>query len=142
MKFPVSYIKSIMIMSGLLTCTMFYAAVAPREALQSTFGDNLGAGPLAEILVQNWGVLVTLVGGALIYGAYDPGARTLALLVATTSKLGFVTLVLSLGPSYLGQQAGIAVVVDTLWVAVFAWYLAATPSDARIELVPPGTARS
>lgn len=131
MKFPVTYIKPIMIVSGLLTCTMAYAAVAPREALFSTLGTDLGDGPLAEILVRNWGVLVTLVGGALVYGAFHPGARALALGIATISKLGFVALVLSLGRDFLGQQAGIAVGIDALWVILFGWFLASTHPRAR-----------
>ncbi len=45
-------IKWIMLISGLLTCTMFYAAVAPAASLQSTFGQALD-GPVAEIVVRN-----------------------------------------------------------------------------------------
>ena len=44
--------KWIMIVSGALTCTMFYAAIAPQAALRSTFGESL-EGPLAEIVVRN-----------------------------------------------------------------------------------------
>lgn len=113
-----------MIVSGLLTCTMVYAALAPNAALLSTFGDDLGDGPLAEIVVRNWGILITLVGGVLVYGAYRPEARTLALIIAAVSKLGFISLVASLGKDYLGQQAGIAVAIDALWVVIFGWYLA------------------
>ena len=57
--------KWIMLVSGVLTCTMFYAAIAPQAALRSTFGDEL-EGPVAEIVVRNWGVLITLMGGMLI----------------------------------------------------------------------------
>ena len=131
MDFPGRHIKWIMIVSGLLTCTMLYAAVAPNAALQSTFGEDLGTSPLAEILVRNWGILITLVGGALIYGAYRPEARTLALVIATVSKLSFVSLVVSLGKDYLGQQAGVAVGIDALWVVLFAWHLAVAQLRTR-----------
>jgi len=47
--------------SGVLTCTMVYAAIAPQEALRSTFGETLD-GPVADIVIRNWGVLITLVG--------------------------------------------------------------------------------
>ena len=64
-------IKPVMLIAGLLTSTMLYAAIAPEAALQSTFGESL-TGPVAEIVVRNWGALIALVGMMLIYGAYDP----------------------------------------------------------------------
>ena len=116
-------IKWVMLVSGALTCTMVYAAIAPREALRATFGEA-PEGPVAEILARNWGVLVTLVGASLIYGAFHPPARRLALMVALASKATFIALVLSHGGRFLGYQAGVAVVVDAVWVVLFAWYLA------------------
>ena len=44
-----------MLVSGALTATMLYAAIAPRAALRATFGETL-EGPLSEILVHNWGL--------------------------------------------------------------------------------------
>ena len=49
---------------------MVYAALAPQSALHSIFGSTLD-GPLAEIVVRNWGALITLIGAMLIYGAFD-----------------------------------------------------------------------
>lgn len=115
-------IKWIMLVSGVLTCTMVYAAIAPQAALRSTFGETL-EGPLAEIVVRNWGALITLVGAMLVYGAFKPAVRPLALAVAGASKLVFIALVLSHGSRYLGQQAGIAIAVDLVWVVLFAIYL-------------------
>ena len=125
MTFIVDKIKWIMLVSGALTCTMIYAAIAPQAALQGTFGETL-TGPLAEIVVRNWGVLITVVGVMLIYGAFDPPSRPLVLSVAGLTKLVFIVLVLSQGRRYLDQQAGIAIAIDAIWVAVFAWYLLAT----------------
>lgn len=117
-----AHIKWIMLVSGALTCTMVYAAMAPRAALQSMFGETLD-GPLAEIIVRNWGILITLVGVLLIWGAFNPGLRMAALIVAGLSKLVFIGLVLSFGTRYLGQQAGISIAIDLLWVVLFACYL-------------------
>lgn len=114
-------IKWIMLVSGALTCTMIYAAVAPQAALRATFGETL-VGPLAEVVVRNWGVLITLVGAMLIYGAFRPAVRTLVLAVAGVSKLAFIGLVLAHGGRYLGQ-AGIAIAIDLVWVVLFALYL-------------------
>jgi hypothetical protein len=83
------------------------------------------SGPVANIVVRNWGALIALVGATLIYGARRPAVRPLALTVAGMSKAVFIALVLSHGGRFLGYQAGIAVFVDLLWVLVFASYLLA-----------------
>lgn len=129
MSLIVTNIKWIMLLSGGLTCTMIYAAIAPQAALQSSFGETM-EGPLAEIVVRNWGVLIALVGAMLIYGAYRPGVRPLVLTVAGLSKLVFIALVLSHGWRYLGHQVGAAVVVDAVMVALFAGYLVAARAAA------------
>ena len=130
MSFVAGNIKWIMLMSGALTCTMVYAVIAPQAALRSTFGETL-EGPLAEIVVRNWGALITLVGAMLIFGAFNPQVRSLALTVAGASKLVFAALVLSHGGRYLGHQAGIAIAIDLVWVALFACYLlGARPTEA------------
>src|SRR6187455_1681774 len=85
-------IKPLMLVSGILTTTMLYAAVAPAAALQSTFGESL-SGPLAEVIVRNWGVLIALVGAMLIDGAFNPSTRRLALFAASASKIAFIALV-------------------------------------------------
>jgi hypothetical protein len=128
MRIITANIKWIMLASGLLTCTMISAAIAPQAALRGTFGEAL-TGPVAEIVVRNWGVLITLVGAMLIYGAFHAAVRPLVLVVAAASKLVFILLVLAHGSRYLGQQAGIAIAVDAVWVALFALYLAATRGE-------------
>ena len=122
MSFVAANIKWIMLLSGALTCTMAYAAIAPQAALRSTFGETL-EGPLADIVVRNWGALIILMGAMLIYGAFNPAVRSFALVVAGASKLFFIALVLSYGGRYLGQQAGIAIAIDLVWVVLFALYL-------------------
>jgi hypothetical protein len=117
-------IKWIMLAAGAVTCTMAYAVVAPQAALLSTFGEALD-GPVADIVVRNWGALITLVGAMLIYGAFVPQARSLALIVAGASKLVFIALVLVHGGRFLAHQAGIAIAIDLVWVVLFAWYLLA-----------------
>ena len=111
-----------MLVSGVLTCTMFYAAVAPQASLRSTFGEGL-EGPVAEIVVRNWGALIGIVGVLLVYGAFRPPIRPAALCVAGASKVIFIILVLTYGRQFLGYQAGIAVLVDSLMVATFVAYL-------------------
>ena len=115
-------IKWIMIVSGVLTCTMVYAVIAPQAMLQSTFGETL-EGPLALLIVRNWGALIFLVGAMLIYGAFTPAVRPLALSVAAASKAVFIALVLSNGGRFSGGQAGISIAVDACMVLIFVSYL-------------------
>ncbi len=110
-----------MLFSGVLTCSMFYAAFAPQAALQNTFGDSLG-GAVAEIVVRNWGALIGMVGALLIYGAYVPVHRKLIVTIASLSKITFIVLVLTYGTAYLAK-AGVAIGFDALVVAVFLVYL-------------------
>jgi len=65
MSWIVAKMKWIMLVSGALTFTMLHAAIAPQAALRSTFGEAL-EGPLAEIVVRSWGVLITLIGAMLV----------------------------------------------------------------------------
>lgn len=111
----------IMIVSGVLTLTMVYAAVAPAAAAQQMFQET-PAGAMAAIVVPNWGVLIGLMGVLLIFGAFNPSSRRLALAVAGASKLAFIGLVLAQGERYLGG-VGLAVAVDSIMVVLFAVFL-------------------
>lgn len=124
------HIRWIMTVSGVLTSTMIYAAIAPDAALTATFGERVEGG-LAHIIVRNWGALIAIVGLMLIYGAFSPPARPLVLAVAGVTKAIFIGLVLSQGSRYLGHQAGVAVAVDAVMVVVFGWYLLAARGHTR-----------
>jgi hypothetical protein len=130
MPWIVAKMRWVMMVSGVLTATMIYAAIAPEAALQSTFGETLN-GPLAQVVVRNWGALIALVGAMLIYGAFHPQERPLILVVAGLSKAVFIALVLSQGSRYLVQQAGVAVAIDSVMIALFTWYLVAAHSATR-----------
>jgi hypothetical protein len=70
MSWIVANIYRIMIVSGVLTRTMIYAALAPDAALRSTFGDSV-SGPVADIVVRNWGALIALMGAMLVFPRID-----------------------------------------------------------------------
>jgi hypothetical protein len=133
MSWIVANIHRIMIVSGVLTLTMIYAAIAPEAALRSTFGESV-SGPVADVVVRNWGALIALIGVMLLYGARRPAVRPLALSVAGASKTVFIVLVLSHGGRFLGYQAGIAVIVDLVWVVVFGAYLFAAGRTPKANL--------
>ncbi len=109
----------IMIASGVLTATMVQAAFMPRQATDSMFGETL-EGPLAEIIVRNWGVLVTLVGLSLIYGGWTSSMQGPILIIAGVSKVTFIALVLGGGRRYLRRPAGFAAAADAVFVMLFA----------------------
>jgi hypothetical protein len=121
MNWIVTHIRWILLVCGALTCTMLYAAIAPQAALRATFGDTL-EGPLAEIVVRNWGGLIALGGGMLIYAAYHPPVRPLVLAYAGLGKLFFIGLVLAQGERYVGPAA-VVLVFDSVMVALFIGYL-------------------
>jgi hypothetical protein len=122
MNWIIAKMKWILLVSGLLTCTMIYAVIAPQAALLSTFGESL-EGPLMEIIVRNWGALITLMGVLLLYGAFNPPSRRLIVTVAGLSKLLFIALVLTYGRHYLGHQVGLAIAIDAVAVLLFSGYL-------------------
>ena len=126
-----SHFKWVMVVSGVLTSTMLYAAIAPDASLRSNFGEAID-GPLAQILVRNWGVLIGLVGLMLIYGAFSEVNRRMALVVATLSKFAFVGLVLTLGRQFLQFQVGTAVIVDSIMIVLFLVYLVAAPKPRTV----------
>ena len=124
MRWVAARINWIMIVGGALTCTMAYAMISPQAALLSTFGESL-QGPVADVVVRNWGALITLIGAMLIYGAFNPANRRLVLVVAGVSKVVFILLILAYGSQYL-SRAGVAVVVDSVMICLFASYLVST----------------
>ena len=124
MAWVVCNIKWIMLIAGALTCTMAYMAIAPQPAMQSTFGATL-EGPLAEIIVRNWAILIVIGGVALIYGAFRPAVRAVILAMTGAGKAVFIGLVLWQGAGMLEHQVVVAVVTDSLMVLLFALYLLA-----------------
>ena len=111
-----------MFISGLVTCSMFFGLISPQSQLISIFGTPL-EGPLAEVIVRNWSALIGLIGIMLIYGAFVPAVRRYSLVIAATSKIFFIVLVLSFGKPYLELGAGNAVIADSLMIVLFTIYL-------------------
>jgi hypothetical protein len=122
MKFIKTNIRWIMLTSGFLTSTMLYMAFAPSAALVSMFGYSID-GPLAEIIVRNWAALIAIVGAMLIYGAYSPANRPLALIVSGLSKLIFIGLVLKYHHHALSHSISLVLMVDMFMIVLFSVYL-------------------
>ncbi len=120
-KFVVKHIKWIMLVSGLVTCTMVVAVFAPDRVMHFIFGE-FPSDPAAGVIGRSWGALVALTGAMLIYGAYRPVHRSLVLLVTAVSKGVLVLLLLTVGARYLGTTYP-TVIIDATWVVLFSMYL-------------------
>ena len=123
MDFIIKNIKWVMLVSGLLTFTMFYGLFAPQAALESMFGVSF-SGTLETIVVRSWCALVGLMGAILIYGALDDKSRVFSISVATVSKVIFVSLVMFYGQEFLGE-VGPAIAMDCITIALAVLFLVA-----------------
>ncbi|MFT6586666.1 MAG: low affinity Fe/Cu permease [Cognaticolwellia sp.] len=110
-----------MVIAGLLTCSMIYAVFAPQEALISMFGEALTE-PLAQVVVRSWGFLIFLMGALLIYGAFKPVYRKLALVLTSISKIAFISLTVVFGTQYIDKSL-LTIALDSVLVIVFLTYL-------------------
>ncbi|HYJ36993.1 MAG TPA: hypothetical protein VEV87_00190 [Chitinophagaceae bacterium] len=123
MRFFASIFKWIMLICGLLTCSMFIGLISPQSSVKSNFGETLSASSYLDIIVRSWAALIGLIGIMLIYGAFVPAVRQFALIIAGISKLIFITLILSMGSQYLEFGVGTAVIVDSIMIVLFIVYL-------------------
>jgi hypothetical protein len=121
--FIIKNIKWVMLVSGVLTFTMFYGLFAPQAALESMFGVSF-SGTLETIVVRSWCALVGLMGAILIYGALDDKSRVFSISVATVSKVIFVFLIMFYGQEFLGK-VGPAIAMDCIMIALAALFLIA-----------------
>jgi hypothetical protein len=132
MKLINAQIKWIMIVSGLFTCSMFLALIAPAAGLEMLFGgsliqtDAIGSSILDEafvqIVIRNWGALIGMVGLLLIHGGFKAHSRYLILIIAAVSKSVFIALNLIIGSEYLSTSI-IAIVLDSVFILLYVLYL-------------------
>ena len=104
---------------------MILPFLAPRYATNTMFGEALD-GPLANLVVRNWGQMIFASGLLLIWAAYDPASRTPILLFSIFGKLTFIGLVVREGGRWAKKSAMVAAIGDLGLVALFVWYLLVT----------------
>lgn len=113
----------VLLVCGLLTLSMAQAIVAPRAVMRAYFGEAPES-KATDLLMRNWGMLVAAGGALLIYAAFAPEARAVALPFVGLTKLAFIALLLASGR--ITKQATLAVIIDGIMVVVFAAYLLTT----------------
>ena len=121
MNIIITKIKWIMVIAGLLTCSMIFAVFAPQAALISMFGEAI-SDPLGEVVVRCWGFLIFLMGVLLIYGAFKPVYRNLSLVIVGISKIAFISLIVIFGEQYI-EKSAVTIIFDSILIALFAFYL-------------------
>ena len=122
MRVFIANFKWIMLICGLLTCTMLLGLFSPASSLQSNFGEALVTGP-ENLVVRGWSALIGLMGIMLIYGAFKPAVRNYSLIIAGINKIIFIGLILIFGRQYMEFGLGTAIVADTIMILLFAVYL-------------------
>ncbi len=122
MHFFVSNFKWIMLVCGLLTCTMFQGLLFPQSSFKSNFGENI-EGSAVGIIVRSWSALIGLMGVMLIYGAYVSAVRKYSLIIVGLSKAIFITILLLMGRQFFGYAMGTAIIIDSIMLFLFALYL-------------------
>ena len=123
MTFFLANFKWLMLVSGLLTCSMFLGLFDPARSLEMNFGETISSAPSSQIVIRNWGALIGLVGLMLVYGAFVSAVRKFVLVVAGVSKVIFITLVVCYLPDFMKYATGTAVVADSIMVLLYAAYL-------------------
>lgn len=121
----VDNIQWVLLVCGLMTFSLVQGIVAPRSIWRTWFGEAEPSAA-ATLLMRSWASLVAFGGLFIIYAAFTPEVRSAALVMVGAGKAMFVTLILADAKRFLKGQAVLAVVVDSLMVAIFAAYLLAT----------------
>lgn len=121
----VDNIQWVLLACGVLTCTMIQAVFFPNGTMRAYFGEA-PANAAGEMLIRNWGALITIGGIFLVYAAFTPEVRSAAMIVVGAGKLAFILLMLSQPSRFLKGQGLVAVIIDTIMIAVLATYLWAT----------------
>jgi hypothetical protein len=123
MNFVIKNIRWVMLISGVLTASMFYGVFAPQPALESMFGASFN-GELESIVVRSWSALVGLMGVVLLYGAFNEKHRVFCISVAAMSKIIFVSLMVIYGQAFLAATAS-ALIMDCVVILLALLFLIA-----------------
>jgi hypothetical protein len=117
-----TYIKPILLITGLVAASMLAALFAPATVLSQLFAEP-PSDAVSLALMRHWGLLVFCFGALLIYAAYHPEARKPVLVVTIIEKIALVLGILFL-PLALRSGAYVAAASDATFTALYLLYLA------------------
>lgn len=122
MTWVVDNIQAILVVCGLLTATMLQFVIMPDRAARSTYGESV-EGALGDVVIRGWGLLIALTGGMLLWAAFHPETRTLAIGVALISKIFYMGQLIAKRGRFLKGMAGMTVLIDLVMAALLATWL-------------------
>lgn len=122
MTWVVDNIQAILVVCGLLTASMLQFALMPGRAARSTFGETV-EGALGDIAIRGWGLLIALTGGMLLWAAFHPETRTLAIGAALISKVFYMGQLIAKRGRFLKGMAGMTVLIDLVMAALLAAWM-------------------
>ena len=83
-KFIEKTLKPVLIVGGLATCGLLYAALLPKSALPAMFKLEYVAD--YTVIAQHWGMMVFCLGAFLFFAGLYPHLRYPALVFSTVEK--------------------------------------------------------
>lgn len=122
MTWVVENIQAILVVCGLVTASMLQFTLMPSRAARSFFGETVD-GPMADVAVRGWGLLIALTGGMMLWAAFHPETRTLAIGVALISKVFYMGQLINKGGRFLKGMAGVSVLLDVIMAALLATWM-------------------
>lgn len=120
----VEWIKWVLLITGIITAGLVSFYIAPGPMMRIGLGFETDRKDLLSI-VRHWGLLIGLVGGLLIWAAFEPDLRMAAMLVAGLEKLGMIAVVITHRKESWTQKMWPAVIFDTICVILYAWWMLA-----------------
>lgn len=69
-------------------------------------------------MVRGWGLLISLTGGMLVWAAFHPETRPLAVGVAVISKVFYMGSLVAKGGRFIKGFAGVTVLVDAVMIVL------------------------
>ena len=127
MNWIIGNITWILQVSGALTCCVILLTFAPRFTMRFAFGEEV-TGPIADLVIRSWGVMIFLGGSLLIYASFHPEARLPIMLFSIFGKSSFVVPVFAQPSRFLKRRAFTLAFGDLAMMVCFAWYLIAAHS--------------
>lgn len=118
---PMPQTGAILIVTGALTACAFGGVFAPVAVLRLLFGVTR-PDQLTIMIARHWALLVSLVGGLLVYAAYHPEVRPAVMIVAVVEKLAIGVLVFA-SPWRRKLSAATVAGGDTAIALLYIWIL-------------------
>jgi|APLak6261689370_1056187.scaffolds.fasta_scaffold08038_1 hypothetical protein len=122
MTWVVDNIQAILVVCGLVTTSMLQFTLMPSRAARSFFGETVD-GAMADVAVRGWGLLIALTGGMMLWAAFHPETRTLAIGVTLISKVFYMGQLITRGGRFLKGMAGVSILLDVIMAALLATWM-------------------